>query len=185
MSSVISRYYWILLGARQSCAQLGFSTMKRTSPFDTPQQLKQQKTSKRKYNIAWQNHGKEVKGLPPLMYLDGPDVKPSEKIAALDMDGTLIVTQSGKVFPTGPADWKLFNNKVKTKLNSMHDDGFKIVVFTNQAGLEKKKILKFDPERANEVMIWMKAVMQYGDPEVEERISSEVETEVRVQGASL
>ena len=45
------------------------------------------------------------------------------------------------------------------------------------AGLEKKKAFKFDPERANEVMVWMKAVMKYGDPEVEQRIT-EVNAEV-------
>ena len=131
----------LLLGRRQSCCVVVglLAKMKRTSPFDTPQQLKQQKTTKRKYNIAWQNHGKEVKGLPPLMYLDGPDVPASEKIASLDMDNTLITTQSGKVFPTGPSDWKLWSSKVKTKLNILRDDGFKIVIFTNQAGLEKKK----------------------------------------------
>lgn len=113
--------------------------MKRSSPFDTPQQLKQQKTTKRKYNIAWQNHGKEVKGIAPLMYLDGPDITASEKIAAFDMDGCLIVTQSGKTFATGASDWKLFNGKVKGKLEGLRADGFKIVVFTNQMGIEKKK----------------------------------------------
>lgn len=113
--------------------------MKRTSPFDSAEALKAQKKSKKKYNIAWQYHGKEVKGISPLMYLDGPDIPPSKKIAGFDMDGTLIVTKSGKTFPTGPTDWKLFNNKVASKLESLRSDGYKIVVFSNQAGIEKKK----------------------------------------------
>jgi len=112
---------------------------KRTSPFDTPAQLKAQKAAKRKYNIAWNNHGKEVKGITPLMYLDGPDIIASEKIAGFDMDGCLIVTKSGKTFATGPTDWKLFSNKVASKMTSLHADGYKVVVFTNQAGIEKKK----------------------------------------------
>jgi len=112
---------------------------KRTSPFDTPAQLKAQKAAKRKYNIAWNNHGKEVKGIAPLMYLDGPDIVASEKIAGFDMDGCLIVTKSGKTFATGPTDWKLFSNKVASKMTSLHADGYKVVVFTNQAGIEKKK----------------------------------------------
>lgn len=115
------------------------SGMKRTSPFDSVEKLKAQKKSKKKYNIAWQYYGKEVKGMSPLMYLDGPDISPSEKIAAFDMDGALILTKSGKTFPTGPDDWKLFNNKVSSKLASLNSEGYKIILFSNQAGIEKKK----------------------------------------------
>ena len=113
--------------------------MKRASPFDSPQLLKSQKKSKKKFNIAWQYHGTEVKGIYPLMYLDGPDITPSEKIAAFDMDGALIVTKSGKTFATGPTDWKLFNGKVSPKLSELRSEGYKIVLISNQAGIEKKK----------------------------------------------
>lgn len=74
-----------------------------------------------------------------LLVYTAPNSKPSHKIAAYDMDGTLIKTQSGKVFPTGIDDWKLAFGTVATMLKSKHSDGFKIVILTNQAGVASGK----------------------------------------------
>lgn len=65
--------------------------------------------------------------------------KPSEKVGAYDMDGTLIATRSGKVFPTDIYDWKIAGGTVVPTLKSKHNDGFKIVIFTNQAGVSSNK----------------------------------------------
>jgi bifunctional polynucleotide phosphatase/kinase len=64
------------------------------------------------------------------------DVKASSKVAGFDMDGTLIKTKSGAVFPKNTGDWQLWSPKVVTKLQQLHADGFKIVIFTNQRGIE-------------------------------------------------
>ena len=37
---------------------------------------------------------------------------------------------------TGPSDWVLMD-KVKDKLLSIYQDGFKVIIFTNQRGIEK------------------------------------------------
>lgn len=66
---------------------------------------------------------------------------PSAKIAAFDLDNTLIETASGKRFPTGPHDWKLMSS-VRDKLNMLYHTGFRIVVFTNQVGMPKGKPTK-------------------------------------------
>lgn len=57
------------------------------------------------------------------------------KIAAFDMDGTLIVTQSGKVFPVDENDWQIYSPEIITSINKLYDDGYKIVIFTNQGGI--------------------------------------------------
>lgn len=68
------------------------------------------------------------------------NVLASEKIAAYDMDNTLIKTVSGNVFPKSLDDWQLNLAEIPAKLKKLHENGFKIVVFTNQAGIENKKI---------------------------------------------
>ncbi|CAF0825136.1 unnamed protein product [Adineta ricciae] len=61
----------------------------------------------------------------------------SEKIAAFDMDGTIILTKSGKVHPTDENDWRIGFDTCFKKLKQLHTDHYKIVVFTNQRGLMK------------------------------------------------
>lgn len=57
------------------------------------------------------------------------------KIASYDMDNTLIKTVSGNVFAKNIDDWQLNYEKIPKKLKSLYDNGFKIVVFTNQGGI--------------------------------------------------
>jgi bifunctional polynucleotide phosphatase/kinase len=57
------------------------------------------------------------------------------KVAGFDMDGTLIKTKSGKTFPTSYKDWKFAFDNVKEVLQQLHKDNYKIVIFTNQAGV--------------------------------------------------
>lgn len=64
-----------------------------------------------------------------------------KKVAGFDMDGTLITTKSGKVFPTGPNDWKFLYPQIVEFLQKFfldHPD-FKFVLFTNQAGCKEQK----------------------------------------------
>lgn len=76
-----------------------------------------------------------------LLYVfTGKDVVASEKIAAYDLDGTLIKTKSGNVFPKTIDDWQIAYPEVPGKLKSLHKNGFKIVLFTNQAGIAKGKL---------------------------------------------
>lgn len=64
-------------------------------------------------------------------------VEGRNKIAAYDMDNTLIKTVSGNVFPKNIDDWQLNYQSIPKKLKALHENGFKIVVFTNQGGIEK------------------------------------------------
>ncbi|XP_052873415.1 uncharacterized protein F21D5.5 [Anopheles cruzii] len=64
----------------------------------------------------------------------------STKIAAYDMDGTLIKTKSGNVFPKSIDDWQIAFPEVPGKLKSLNASGFKLVILTNQAGIGKGKL---------------------------------------------
>jgi len=65
--------------------------------------------------------------------LAGKPIKASSLIAAFDLDYTLIKPKSGRKFPKDYEDWILLDD-VKKKLNKLYDSGYKIVIFTNQAG---------------------------------------------------
>lgn len=52
----------------------------------------------------------------------------AEKVAAFDMDTTLVVPASGRAFPTNRADWRWMFPGVPAKLRGLHAAGFKIVV---------------------------------------------------------
>lgn len=67
-------------------------------------------------------------------------VSASEKIAAYDMDKTLIKTMSGNTFPKSIDDWQLNLPEVPDKLKKFHENGYKVVVFTNQAGVEHNRV---------------------------------------------
>lgn len=67
----------------------------------------------------------------------------SKNIAAFDLDSTIIETASGKKFAKDYTDWKLMIN-VKRKLGELHRAGYRIVFFTNQAGIPKGKPTKDD-----------------------------------------
>lgn len=68
------------------------------------------------------------------------NVRNSEKIAAYDLDGTLIKTKSGNVHPKDINDWQILYPEVKKKLKMLHDNNFKIVIFTNQAPIGNGRV---------------------------------------------
>ena len=89
--------------------------------------------------LDWEEFGDpSSKELRPLIYSTN-DIGGCEKIAGFDMDGTIITTASGRTFPTSCNDWEFLNDKVPEKMQSLAKDGYKVVIFTNQAGIEKNK----------------------------------------------
>lgn len=67
-------------------------------------------------------------------------VKSSAKIAAFDMDGTLIKTKSGNVHPVDTNDWQLAFSSVPSKLKDQIDKGYKVVILSNQAPIGKGRV---------------------------------------------
>lgn len=67
-------------------------------------------------------------------------VKASKKIAAFDMDGTLITPKSGKVYPVDTKDWKIVFPGISQKLKEQIEKGFKVVIFSNQSPIGKGRV---------------------------------------------
>lgn len=64
-----------------------------------------------------------------------------ERIAAFDLDGTLIRTQSGRTFARDATDWQFAftENCIREKLSKLREDGYKLIVISNQLGISKGK----------------------------------------------
>ncbi|KAJ7981828.1 polynucleotide 3'-phosphatase ZDP [Quillaja saponaria] len=68
----------------------------------------------------------------------------SSKIAAFDFDGCLVNTSVKRI---GPDAWSLMYSSVPEKLQYLHHDGYKLVIFTNESNIErwnKKRQLAVD-----------------------------------------
>ncbi|KAM6959280.1 bifunctional polynucleotide phosphatase/kinase [Aplochiton taeniatus] len=84
-----------------------------------------------------QSHWQQVGNL---MLYTAAGVKGSNKIAGFDIDGCIITTKSGKVFPTSPDDWRILFPEIQPRLASLLTKGYKVVFFTNQMGIAKGKL---------------------------------------------
>lgn len=71
-----------------------------------------------------------------LLVYTPPNCKASTKIAAYDMDFTLIKPKSGEVHATSADDWEFAFSTIGETIKSEHSNDFKIVIFTNQAGVQ-------------------------------------------------
>ena len=56
-----------------------------------------------------------------------------EKMAAFDYDWTLVCPKDGKQFPKSIDDWQWLYPNIPNKIKQYYDDGFMIVIFTNQS----------------------------------------------------
>ncbi|KAG2173495.1 hypothetical protein INT44_007086 [Umbelopsis vinacea] len=86
--------------------------------------------SSKKFNISWDGSNDSI--------LSAVTREPDDtrtKIAAFDLDGTLILTASGRTFAKDESDWKWLSASVPKKLESLHNDGYAIAILSNQNGL--------------------------------------------------
>lgn len=60
----------------------------------------------------------------------------SSKIAAFDFDGCLVNTSVKRV---GPDAWSLLHPSIPEKLRKLYDEGYKLVIFTNESNIERWK----------------------------------------------
>lgn len=70
-----------------------------------------------------------------LLYYEMKGVYSGEKIAAFDLDGTIISTKSGETYPVDENDWVFKSPTVKAKIQDNHKQGIKNVIMSNQNGI--------------------------------------------------
>ncbi|KAI2632592.1 PNK3P-domain-containing protein [Hypomontagnella submonticulosa] len=68
--------------------------------------------------------------------MDESDRRKRRKIAAFDLDSTLITSASGKKFADSPSDWKWWDSSVPSRLRKLYtEEDYRIVILSNQGGL--------------------------------------------------
>ncbi|EXJ71332.1 uncharacterized protein A1O5_05138 [Cladophialophora psammophila CBS 110553] len=72
---------------------------------------------------------------------------PPVKIAAFDLDDTLVAPNTGSKWARSAVSWKWWNPSVPDRLKSLHNDGYLLVILSNQSAISLKdnpKTLKND-----------------------------------------
>ncbi|GJN87618.1 hypothetical protein Rhopal_000573-T1 [Rhodotorula paludigena] len=117
------------------------SPVKATKPPTNQQKIASifQAPSQRASKGSWQKNLGTGKGCGHFVHGEPPI---SAKVAAFDIDGTLIKTKSGNKFPSDANDFAWLNSKVIPKLRELHADGYAIVLFSNQ-GVNAVKLSHF------------------------------------------
>ncbi|CAH1269970.1 PNKP [Branchiostoma lanceolatum] len=97
-------------------------------------------------DACWEEFGE-------LLVYTSKGVQGCSKIASFDIDGTIIVTKSGRVFAQDTFDWKIAFSEVPGKLKKLVSEGYKVVFFTNQMGIQRGKINEKDYRRKVEDIV--------------------------------
>ncbi|CAM4551350.1 unnamed protein product [Leuciscus chuanchicus] len=128
---------------RESDKNLDSPTIKPSAPSSTCSQS------------HWQQIGS-------LMLFTAAGVPESSKFAGFDIDGCIITTKSGKVFPTSPDDWKILFPEIQPRLASLLKKGYKVVFFTNQMGISRGKLRpKVFKSKAEEILQTLQLPIQF------------------------
>lgn len=100
-------------------------------------------SEKPKTPLKWKTRGSLIVGdyRPSQDKVCDAETQTLAKIAAFDLDGTLITTQSGSSFARSETDWKFSSSKVIAKIRQLHSDGYTVVIFSNQVSLSHQILL--------------------------------------------
>ncbi|KAI9007275.1 polynucleotide kinase 3 phosphatase-domain-containing protein [Gaertneriomyces semiglobifer] len=83
--------------------------------------------------VKWSKHGSVIVGTYGTQ-------SANTHIAAFDFDGTLASVRGKHVYPKNGDDWRFFHPSIPSRLVSLSvDEGFRIVIMSNQKDIEKNK----------------------------------------------
>ncbi|KAG1474590.1 hypothetical protein G6F56_000275 [Rhizopus delemar] len=74
------------------------------------------------------------------------------KIAAFDLDGTLIKNKSGRTYAKNEHDWCWWNPIVPKRIETLSSEGYEIVIFTNQNGLNSEKKIEIFKKKISYIL---------------------------------
>ncbi|CAG8490528.1 21222_t:CDS:10, partial [Racocetra persica] len=107
-----------------------------------------------KHGIHWTLHDSLLIG----QYIKkGDKFESRANIAAFDLDDTLITTKGTNKFPKDANDWKWWNKKVPERLAKLYEEGYKIIIISNQAlntSFEIYAATGYDKYRKPMIGIW-------------------------------
>ena len=122
-----------------TCEKLTATKKRKLEEGESPRKRKNLKTESTQAKEAMEDLWEDIdKG--ELYVFTSKGVKPSHKIAAFDMDGTLIKTKSGKVHPVDTNDWQIAFQNAQEKLKRYLERGYKLVILSNQAPIGNGRV---------------------------------------------
>jgi len=71
-----------------------------------------------------------------VLYYVSPNQVSTSKLAMFDFDGCLVRTKSGAEYGVSSDDWVPFSDRVEGKLKELHDEGYRLVVISNQGSIQ-------------------------------------------------
>jgi bifunctional polynucleotide phosphatase/kinase len=86
-----------------------------------------------------------------------------KKYVAFDLDYTLIKTKSGKKFPQNEDDWMWLNKNVPKKLEQFHNDGYHVIVVSNQSSKKVEDVANKVKQIFDKLSITATVFICYGD----------------------
>lgn len=99
-------------------------------PIDTKlQEISPDTKLQQELPLKWQQHESVVYHLNK--------ESESKSLAMFDLDGTIITTISGSKFATSSSDWKYTYDIVPHKLLKLHQEGYRLIIVSNQAGISE------------------------------------------------
>ena len=96
---------------------------------------------------------------------DGTQLK-RRKIAAFDLDDTLICANAGSKWNRSATSWKWWNTSIPSRLRDLYKDGYLVVIISNQGNISLKdnpKTLKNDPLSLSKFKDQLASVMRHLD----------------------
>lgn len=67
-------------------------------------------------------------------------INSGDKVAAFDLDHTLVIPANNKKFSNTDTDWIFIHKLIPDKVRKLHNKGFKIVIISNQKGISQGKV---------------------------------------------